>query len=80
MNRYTAIRRMKPWKATQSDSIPNAVFVNAREILVQYLGLIFRATDTLKTYPEDWKVTKTLILKNLESQITCQWELGAPSF
>ena len=30
---------------------------------MQYLGLIFRATDTLKMYPEDWKVTKMPILK-----------------
>ena len=28
-----------------------------------YLGLIFRATDTLEIYPEDWKHTETPILK-----------------
>ena len=27
------------------------------------MGLIFRATDTLKMYPEDWKINKTPILK-----------------
>ena len=60
---HRAIRRMKLWKATWSDSIPNAVFIYAREQLVQYLGPIYRATDTLKVYPEDWKVTETLILR-----------------
>ena len=66
---HRAIRRMKPWKATQSDSIPNAVFINARELLVQHLGPIFRATSTLKIYPEDWKVTETSILKTWRAQL-----------
>ena len=54
---------MKPWKATRSGMIPNAVFVHARDLLVPHLGPIYRATDSLKTYPEDWKRTETLILK-----------------
>lgn len=60
---HQAINCMKPWKATQSEMIPNAVFIHAWELLVPYLGPIFRATDSLKTYPEDRKLTKTLILK-----------------
>ena len=60
---HRAIRRMKPWKATRSDMIPNAVFVHARELLVLFLGPIFRVTDSLKIYPEDWKLTETPILK-----------------
>ena len=60
---HRAIIRMKPWKATRSDTIPNAVFIHARELLVPHLGLIFRATDVLKIYPEDWKLTETPILK-----------------
>ena len=28
-----------------------------------HLGLIFRATDVLRVYPEDWKLTETPILK-----------------
>jgi hypothetical protein len=60
---HRAIRRMKPWKATRTDTIPNAVFVHARELLVPYLGPIFRATDTLKLYPDDWKLTETPVLK-----------------
>ena len=30
---------------------------------MQYLGPIYRATDTLKVYPEDWKVTEMPILR-----------------
>ena len=60
---HRAIKRMKPWKATQSGTIPNAIFVHTRELLVPHLGLIFRATDTLRTYPDDWKLTETPVLK-----------------
>ena len=60
---HRAIKRMKPWKVTWSGTIPNTVFVHAWEALVPHLGPIFRATDTLKMYPEDWKITETLILK-----------------
>jgi hypothetical protein len=48
---------MKPYKATRTETIPNSVFVYAREVLVPHLGPIFRATDTLKIYPDDWKLT-----------------------
>ena len=75
---HRAIKRMKPWKAKQSDSIPNAVFIHARTLLVPYLGTIFRATDTLKIYPDDWKLTETPILKNQENLITHPQELGGP--
>ena len=54
---------MKQWKATQSGTVPNVVFVYVRELLVPCLGLIFRATDILKMYLEDWKLTETPVLK-----------------
>jgi ribonuclease HI/exonuclease III len=60
---HRAIKRMKPWKATRTETVPNAVFVYARELLVPFLGPIFRATDMLKLYPDDWKLTETPILK-----------------
>ena len=37
--------------------------MHAWEALVPHLGPIFRATDTLKMYPEDWKITEMLVLK-----------------
>ena len=58
-----AIKQMKPWKVTQLGTIPNAVFIHARDILVLVLGPIFRATDSLKIYPEDWKLTEMPILR-----------------
>ena len=61
---HRAIRRMKPWKATQSDTIP-IVVVHSCE---RATGTISRTNLqgyrlSLKIYPEDWKLTETLILK-----------------
>ena len=60
---HRAIKKMKPWKATRPGTVPNSVFIHAREMLVPHLGPIFRATDTLKFYPDDWKLTETPVLK-----------------
>jgi ribonuclease HI len=58
-----AIRKLKPKKGTKPSTIPNCVFRNAREILVPYLGPIFRATDNLGWYPEEWKMTETPVIR-----------------
>ncbi|KAF9051979.1 hypothetical protein BJ165DRAFT_1333453, partial [Panaeolus papilionaceus] len=57
-----AIKELKPYKKSKLESPSNAVFVNAREILVPYLGPLFRATDTTNFYPSNWKITETPIL------------------
>ena len=54
---------MKLWKATRLGMVPNLVFVYAQELLVPHLDPIFRATDTLKVYSSNWKVTKMPVLK-----------------
>jgi Reverse transcriptase (RNA-dependent DNA polymerase) len=54
---------MKPYKATRKDTVPNSIFINARETLVPHLGPLFRATNTLKYYPKEWALTETLVLK-----------------
>jgi Reverse transcriptase (RNA-dependent DNA polymerase) len=54
---------MKPYKATKSGSTPNSIFTHAREELVPHLGPLFRATNTLKFYPQEWATMETLILK-----------------
>ena len=41
---YRAAKKMKPWKATRPGTIPNAVFIYAKELLVPHLGPLFRAT------------------------------------
>ena len=60
---HHAIKKMKPYKATRSGTIPNSVLIHAREELVPHLGLLFRATNMLMYYPQEWALTETLILK-----------------
>jgi hypothetical protein len=59
---HWAIQRMKPYKATCPQTVPNCVYTFCRELLVQHLGPIFQATDTLKTYPAAWKLTEVVAL------------------
>jgi hypothetical protein len=58
-----AIRKMKPYKGTRPETIPNCVFIKMRKLLILHLGPIYRATDTLKEYPEDWKLTHTPVIR-----------------
>jgi ribonuclease HI/endonuclease/exonuclease/phosphatase family metal-dependent hydrolase len=58
-----AIRQLKPKKASKPGSVPNAVLIHAGEQIVPYLGPLFRATDTIKWYPQRWKVTNTPVIK-----------------
>jgi hypothetical protein len=60
---HHAIKKMKPYKATCPRTIPNSVFIHAREDLVPHLGPLFCATNTLKYYPQEWAITETLVLK-----------------
>ncbi|KAJ3979352.1 hypothetical protein F5890DRAFT_1397074, partial [Lentinula detonsa] len=57
-----AIRRLKNGKATRSGTIPNDVFKVVNEQITPYLGPIYRATFTLKIYPEEWSKTETIVL------------------
>jgi len=54
---------MKPYKASKKDTIPNSVFIHAREDLVPHLGPLFRAMNMLEYYPQEWASTETLIMK-----------------
>jgi hypothetical protein len=54
---------MKPYKATRNGMIPNSVFIHAREDLVPYITPLFRATNTLKYYPQAWALTEMLVMK-----------------
>jgi hypothetical protein len=47
----------------KTDTIPNCIFIQAREDLIPHLGPLFQATNTLKHYPPEWSLTETLILK-----------------
>jgi hypothetical protein len=54
---------MKLFKASRSGTVPNSVLIYAREDLVPYLAPLFRATNTLNYYPQEWSLMETLILK-----------------
>jgi len=54
---------MKPYKASKKDTIPNSVFIHAREDLIPHLGPLFRATNTLEYYPQEWASMEILIMK-----------------
>ena len=60
---HRTIQKMKPYKATRSHTVPNSVFTHGCDLLVPYLGPLFRATDTLKVYPMDWKLIETPVLR-----------------
>jgi hypothetical protein len=58
-----AIQALKPRKASKIDSVTNDVLINTRELIIPHIGPLFRATDTLKWYPQRWKVMQTPIIK-----------------
>ncbi|KAJ3878614.1 hypothetical protein F5051DRAFT_327556, partial [Lentinula edodes] len=58
-----AIRRMKNGKATKPGTIPNDLFKATAQLIVPFLGPIYRATFTLKIYPDAWSATETIVLK-----------------
>ncbi|KAJ6589311.1 hypothetical protein B0H19DRAFT_923104, partial [Mycena capillaripes] len=57
-----AIGRMRPYKATYPDSISNSVFVQNTNLLIPFIGPIFRTLDTLKHYPRGWADILSLVL------------------
>jgi len=60
---HRAIKKLKPYKASRKEMIPNSVLIHTREDIVSYLGPLFCTTNSLKYYPQEWALTKTLILK-----------------
>ncbi|KAJ7138705.1 hypothetical protein C8R43DRAFT_893170 [Mycena crocata] len=58
-----AIGRMKPYKATYPGSIPNCVFLYNTNLLVPFLGPIYRSLDAHKHYPQGWSDVLTLVLR-----------------
>ncbi|KAF8238267.1 hypothetical protein L208DRAFT_1243233, partial [Tricholoma matsutake] len=62
---HRAIKKMKPYKATRSGTIPNLVLIHAREELIPHLAPLFWATNTLQYYPQEWATTEILVLKKL---------------
>ena len=60
---HWAIKKMKLYKATRNGTVLNSVLIHARKELVPHSGPLFRATNTLQYYPQEWATTETLVLK-----------------
>jgi len=60
---HRAIRRLKLYKAPGSSEVANIVLMKCADQLVPYLGPIFRATFSLRIYPESWKEFTTVVLR-----------------
>ncbi|KAG2046965.1 hypothetical protein BDR06DRAFT_844007, partial [Suillus hirtellus] len=58
-----AIKKLSAFKAPGPNGVGNSVFIKSRELLIPQLGPIFRATFTLKIYPEQWKHSSTIVLR-----------------
>jgi len=58
-----AIKKLSPYKAPGLNGTCNTVFVNCSEELIPHMGPIFRATFDLKLYPEEWKLSTTVVLR-----------------
>ena len=54
---------MLPYKVTAPGTTPNCVLKEAKDLLVPYLGPLFRATFDLEYYPLEWAETYTVVLK-----------------
>ena len=54
---------MKPLKVSRKGTIPNSVLIHAREDLISHLTPLYKVTNTLNYYPQEWSLTETVILK-----------------
>lgn len=58
-----ACRRLKEFKAAGPDGVPNEVYKRCADLLLPYLGPLFRATFDLRYYPDAWKESITVVLR-----------------
>ncbi len=65
-----AFKRMKPLKATKLGTVPNCILSRCADLLAPHIGPVYRATFTLKEYPEIFSATNTIIL----------WKPGKPDY
>ena len=54
--------RLSPYKAPGEDGIPNVVIKESLDLITEYLLEIFRATFTLHTYSNCWRIWDTIVL------------------
>ncbi|KAJ7760951.1 hypothetical protein B0H16DRAFT_1312580, partial [Mycena metata] len=58
-----AIDKMKPYKATFPGSEPNCVFKECTNLLIPFIGPIYRSLDELEHFPDGWNELRVLVLR-----------------
>ncbi|KZP27670.1 hypothetical protein FIBSPDRAFT_710433, partial [Athelia psychrophila] len=56
-------KTLSPYKAPGPDGVSNSVYTHCADILVPWLGKLFRATFRLKYYPPRWQIYDTVVLR-----------------
>lgn len=59
---HRGIKRLSPHKALSLNGVSNIVFMKSADLLVPFMGPIFRATFKLGIYPKSWKTSSTIVL------------------
>lgn len=57
------IGRLASFKAPGPNGVVNTFFKETCDLLTPHLGPIFRGTFMLKHYPEEWKISKTIVIR-----------------
>jgi hypothetical protein len=58
-----AAGKMKPYKSTFPDSAPNCVIKICTDLLLPFLGPIYRSLDELRHYPAEWAELRILVMR-----------------
>ncbi|KAG2064525.1 hypothetical protein BDR04DRAFT_939829, partial [Suillus decipiens] len=59
---HRVIKQLAPHKTPGLNGVSNIVFMKSADLLVPFMGPIFRATFRLGIYPESWKTLSTIVL------------------
>jgi hypothetical protein len=60
---HRVVDKMKLYKATFSESIPNCVIKECTNLLIPFVGPIFRSLDELGHFPEEWAELRISVLR-----------------
>ncbi|KAJ6453773.1 hypothetical protein C8R45DRAFT_846902, partial [Mycena sanguinolenta] len=58
-----AAARMKPYKATFPGSVPNCIIKECTNLLLPFLGPIYRSLDELGHFPEGWSELHVAVIR-----------------
>src|SRR5882724_1959725 len=61
---HQAISKLGPYKAPRLDRIPNAILMQCAGLLMPHLGHIDHSTFKLGIFPNWWKDSVTIMLRN----------------